>query len=114
MQVEGEPEEAELEPLRQGIKLKDGFTRPAKVARISAPEVWQRNPPIRYRAEKPTSWIAMTITEGRNRQVRRMTAAIGFPTLRLIRYRVGAWSIDGIPNGEYRAFPLCFPETTGA
>ena len=100
-QVEGEPSDEDLEPLREGIELKDGLTRPAKVRRMDAPtELWPREPPIRVRKSVPDSWIELTINEGRNRQVRRMCAAIGFPVLRLIRYRIGSWTLDGLPPGE--------------
>ena len=102
VQVEGDPTEEDLKPLREGIKLKDGMTAPAKVQRIKAPALWQRDPPVRFRKSVPDCWLEITITEGRNRQVRRMTAAAGFPTLRLIRYRVGSWTIDGLANGEWR------------
>ena len=103
VQVEGEPDGAALDKLRSGIELKDGPTKPAKASRIDSPDwLWPRTPPIRERKSIPDSWIELTITEGRNRQVRRMTAAIGFPTLRLIRYRVGNWSIDGIESGAWQ------------
>ena len=102
-QVEGLPSDEALESLRKGVQLKDGMTRPAKVRLMDAPpQVWERVPPIRFRKNVPDSWIELTISEGRNRQVRRMTAAVGHPTLRLIRYRVGSWTIDGIANGEWR------------
>ncbi len=103
VQVEGEPSEADLQKLRDGVKLKDGMTKPAEVKAIDEPAgLWDRTPPVRFRKSVPDSWVSITISEGRNRQVRRMTAAIGYPTLRLIRYRVGNWTIDGIANGEWR------------
>lgn len=102
VQVEGVPDEAALQQLREGVELKDGPTRPARVERLEAPAIWSRNPPIRYRANIPDSWLSLTISEGRNRQVRRMTAAVGFPTLRLIRWSIGNWSVEGIAPGQWR------------
>jgi 23S rRNA pseudouridine2457 synthase len=101
-QVEGEPTEAQLQPLRRGVKLKDGITLPAEVERIDAPDLWPRDPPVRYRKSVPDCWLRITIREGRNRQVRRMTAAVGHPTLRLVRWRIGDWTLDGIAPGEWR------------
>ncbi|SEK34240.1 rRNA large subunit pseudouridine synthase E [Roseovarius nanhaiticus] len=101
-QVEGVPDNAALIALTQGVTLKDGPTRPATVRRIAPPELWPRVPPVRFRKSVPDSWIELTITEGRNRQVRRMTAHVGHPTLRLVRWRIGEWSLDGIAPGTWR------------
>lgn len=101
VQVEGEPEEASLDRLRQGVALNDGPTLPAQVERIADPALWPRDPPIRVRKSVPDCWIRLTIREGRNRQVRRMTAAVGHPTLRLVRWSVGDWTLDGIAPGEW-------------
>ncbi|MAI39296.1 pseudouridine synthase [Alteromonas genovensis] len=100
-QVEGIPDNAAIQSLQAGVELKDGMTKPAKVKLMPEPTVWDRHPPVRFRQSIPTSWLEITITEGRNRQVRRMTAHVGYPTLRLIRYRVGNWTIDGIQNGKF-------------
>ncbi len=102
IQVEGMPSDAQLQDLRDGVKLKDGMTRPADVNRMDEPiDLWPRDPPVRFRKTVADNWLAITISEGRNRQVRRMTAAVGCPTLRLIRYRVGEWTIDSIQSGEW-------------
>jgi 23S rRNA pseudouridine2457 synthase len=103
VQVEGEVSDEALARLRSGVVLKDGPTRPARAERMAEPaDLWPRDPPVRYRKSIPTSWIRLTIAEGRNRQVRRMTAAVGHPTLRLIRHAVGPWTLDGLKPGEWR------------
>lgn len=102
-QVEGEPEDQDLEPLRRGVRLSDFTAQPAEVRVIDEPPgLWPRNPPIRYRAAIPTRWLEIRITEGKNRQVRRMGAAIGFPVLRLVRAAIGALTVDGLEPGEMR------------
>jgi 23S rRNA pseudouridine2457 synthase len=102
VQVEGEPDAAALAKLRKGIRLNDGLTLPAEAERIDAPDLWPRDPPIRVRQAIPDSWLRLTIREGRNRQVRRMSAAVGHPTLRLVRWSVGDWSVEGIQAGAWR------------
>ena len=102
VQVEGEPDAAALAALRRGVDLKDGRTRPAEAELIPPPELWPRGSPVRFRKTVPDSWLRLTIREGKNRQVRRMTAAVGHPTLRLVRWQVGDWSLDGIAPGEWR------------
>ncbi|WP_294323844.1 pseudouridine synthase [uncultured Sphingomonas sp.] len=102
VQVEGAPDEAALDRLRRGVTLNDGPTRPAEVSAIDPPALWERVPPVRFRKSVPDHWLSITIREGRNRQVRRMTAAVGLPTLRLVRWRVGAWSVEGLAPGAWR------------
>nr|WP_086938014.1 23S rRNA pseudouridine(2457) synthase RluE [Thaumasiovibrio occultus] len=105
VQVEGEPSESALEQLRRGVELKDGMTLPAGVERIENPDIWPRVPPVRERKSIPTTWLAITLNEGRNRQVRRMTAHIGHPTLRLIRHKMADWTFEGLAPGEWREVP---------
>lgn len=102
VQVEGAATQQHVSQLRQGVNLKDGMTLPAEVGILSEPELWDRDPPIRFRASIPTTWLSITITEGRNRQVRRMTAAVGLPTLRLVRMQIGEWALDGLQPGQWR------------
>ena len=103
VQVEGDPDDDALDPLRHGLRLKDGPTLPAEAQRIPPPELWPRDPPVRVRKTIPDAWLKLTIREGRNRQVRRMTAAIGLPTLRLVRWSIGDWTLEGVAPGKWRA-----------
>jgi len=105
VQVEGEPSDEQLKRLREGVELNDGPTLPAEARRLYEPELWPRNPPVRFRKSVPTSWLELVIREGRNRQVRRMTAAVGLPTLRLVRVRIGDWALDGLEQGCWREVP---------
>jgi 23S rRNA pseudouridine2457 synthase len=106
VQIEGDIADGALDQLRHGVELKDGRTRPAGVRRIAEPQLWPRDPPVRVRKSVPDCWIKLTIREGRNRQVRRMTAAVGHPTLRLVRWRVGLWAIEGLQPGEWQFSPV--------
>ena len=109
VQVEGTPTEAQLHQLREGVALKDGPTLPAQAQPLEPPALWERNPPVRFRQSIPTAWLELTIREGRNRQVRRMTAAVGLPTLRLVRVRIGPWELNGLAPGEWREVPAVLP-----
>ncbi|TBU90655.1 pseudouridine synthase [Stutzerimonas kirkiae] len=102
VQVEGEIGEEQLQRLRDGVQLNDGPTRPAEARRLGEPELWPRQPPVRFRKSIPTAWLELVIREGRNRQVRRMTAAVGLPTLRLVRVRIGPWALDGLQPGQWK------------
>ncbi len=102
VQVEGAPREDALDQLRRGVRLKDGPTLPAQAASIAEPSLWPRDPPVRFRKSVPDHWLELSIREGRNRQVRRMTAAVGLPTLRLVRWRIGEWTVEGLQPGEWR------------
>ena len=103
VQVEGDPQPAQLDALRDGVELNDGITRPAQAICIDAPTLWPRDPPVRFRKTVPDAWLELTIHEGRNRQVRRMTAAVGLPTLRLVRVAIGDWRLDDLQPGMWRA-----------
>jgi 23S rRNA pseudouridine2457 synthase len=102
VQLEGVIDDVALEKLRHGVTLNDGLTRPAEAERIESPDLWPRDPLVRFRKSVPDGWIRLTIREGRNRQVRRMTAAVGFPTLRLVRWQIGEWALGGLAPGEWR------------
>ncbi|WP_206862120.1 pseudouridine synthase [Lysobacter changpingensis] len=102
VQVEGDPSDAQVEALRRGVQLNDGPTRPAKARRIDTPALWPRDPPVRFRKTVPDAWLEIVISEGRNRQVRRMTAAVGLPTLRLVRVAIGPHRLDGLAPGQWR------------
>ena len=102
VQVEGDPTDAQLQALRAGVLLKDGPTRPADVRTIDMPALWPRDPPVRFRKSVPDAWLELKITEGRNRQVRRMTAAVGLPTLRLVRVAVAGVALEGLTPGAWR------------
>jgi 23S rRNA pseudouridine2457 synthase len=106
VQVEGNPQPESLERLKAGVELKDGLTRPALAEQIHDPVLWPRDPPVRFRKSVPDVWLRLTIREGRNRQVRRMTAAVGHPTLRLVRWSIGEWTIEGTAPGEWREVPV--------
>lgn len=106
VQVEGEVSDEALVALRNGVRLKDGMTLPAEAERIDVPQIWPRDPPIRVRLSIPDNWLKLTICEGRNRQVRRMTAAVGVPTLRLVRWSVGEWTVEGLGQGGWREISL--------
>lgn len=108
-QVDGEITPEALAHLARGVLLNDGPTLPARARRLDDPGLWPRNPPVRFRAAIPTSWVELEISEGRNRQVRRMTAAVGFPTLRLVRVRIGDWALDGLQPGEFRREQVMSP-----
>jgi 23S rRNA pseudouridine2457 synthase len=110
VQVEGVPDASTLEKLRDGVTLNDGPTLPARVRTVSDPGIWPRVPPVRSRRTVPDSWLELSIREGRNRQVRRMTAAVGLPTLRLVRTAVGDWSLDGLAPGEHRRLEIHMPK----
>ncbi len=109
VQVEGAPNSYALTKLRQGVELNDGMTQPAEARLIAAPKLWERDPPIRSRQNIPTQWIEIVITEGKNRQIRRMTAAVGHPTLRLVRVKIGNWTLEGIEPGKYKLESINLP-----
>ena len=114
VQVEGAISDQALQQLARGVQLKDGTTLPARARRITAPDIPARVPPVRQRKSVPDSWLELAIREGRNRQVRRMTAAVGFPTLRLLRTRIGDWSLAGLGPGEHREETVHMPNRAGS
>nr|WP_260524883.1 pseudouridine synthase [Pseudomonas sp. MWU16-30317] len=105
VQVEGSPTDEQLQRLREGVELNDGMTLPAQARMLEEPALWPRDPPVRFRLSVPTHWLELVIKEGRNRQVRRMTAAVGLPTLRLVRVAIGPWTLDGLEQGQWREAP---------
>ena len=111
VQVEGAPNSYALTKLRQGVELADGMTLPAEARLIPTPKLWERDPPIRSRQNIPTQWLELVITEGKNRQVRRMTAAVGHPTLRLVRVKIGNWTLEGIAPSEYKVTAINLPKS---
>ncbi|AFU97840.1 pseudouridine synthase [Simiduia agarivorans] len=113
VQVEGMADQQALQQLRTGVELKDGITKPAKVDIIPPPNIWPRTPPVRYRANIADCWLQITLTEGRNRQVRRMTAAVGLPTLRLVRASIGHWTLDDLAPGQSKTLEVHLPKTSG-
>jgi 23S rRNA pseudouridine2457 synthase len=113
VQVEGTVNQDALTQLQQGVQLKDGPTLPAKAQGIDPPALWPRHPPVRHRLTVADSWLSLTIREGRNRQVRRMTAAVGLPTLRLVRWQIGDWTVDGLAPGEWREITVHLPAASG-
>jgi len=114
VQVEGAPNSYALTKLRQGVELNDGITQPAEARLIATPALWERNPPIRQRQNIPTQWLEIIISEGKNRQIRRMTAAVGHPTLRLVRVKIGNWDLEGIAQGEYKVINVHLPKSAAA
>lgn|GEM_PF-151654 len=114
VQVEGAPNSYALTKLRQGVELNDGITQPAEARLIATPTLWERDPPIRQRQNIPTQWMEIIISEGKNRQIRRMTAAVGHPTLRLVRVKIGNWDLEGIAQGEYKVTSVHLPKSAMA
>ena len=111
VQVEGDVQASALEKLCAGLELKDGWTRPAEAAVMAAPDLWPRDPPIRFRRLIPTTWLRLTLREGKKRQVRRMTSAVGHPTLRLVRVAIGEWELGDLVPGQWREVPA-YPQPT--